>query len=158
MKRTVLIFSLVLLISSCKESAKVRIERDITIIPAPQQVSFFEGTFEMSEKTAVKAGNGLINSAEQLRDYLCPSTGYLLPVNKSVPGGNTIELVLMDDLSSLGEEGYKINISDKKVLISAYTEQGIFWGIQTLRQLFPHEILRKAATDNIKWSLPCADR
>ena len=157
MKKTVLIFSLVLLISSCKESAKVRIERDILIIPRPREISFFEGTFEMTENTSIKVGKELITSAEQLRDYLCPASGYLLPVNKSVPGGNTIELVIKDDLSSLGKEGYKINISDKKVLISAYTQQGIFWGIQTLRQLLPQEILRKAATDITKWSLPCAE-
>ncbi len=60
----------------------------------------------------------------------------MLSINKKNAEENIIELKLIDELSSLGEAGYKLNITNKKVLITAYKPQGIFWGIQTLHQFF----------------------
>ncbi len=140
---------------SCKEYSKADIKSEIKIIPRPSKISVLNGTFELTNKTSVKACSDLLLQAEQLRTYLSPASGFILPVNKRITGGNLIELKLSDKLSSLGEEGYKLNITSKKVLISAYKSNGIFYGIQTLRQMLPDEILRKAIADNIKWIIPC---
>jgi len=129
--------------------------KEIPIIPRPQEITVLNGTFEMTGKTSLKASDGLIAKAEQLRAYLSPASGYILPINKEIAGGNLIELKLMDDLASLGEEGYKLNITNQIVLITAFSPKGIFWGIQSLRQLFPNEILREAQVDGVKWVLPC---
>lgn len=144
---------------SCKEYSKADIESDIKsdlkIIPRPGKICVLNGTFELTNKTSVKAGSDLLLQAEQLRTYLYPASGFILPVNKRKIGGNLIELKLSDELSSLGDEGYELNITTKKVLISAYKPNGIFFGIQTLRQMLPDEILRKAIADSIKWIIPC---
>lgn len=161
MNKILWIFFLLVVLSSCKKSLKEDLpgetKRDIMIIPRPMKISILNGTFKLNEKTSVKTDQDLILMGDRLRNYLSPATGYLLPINKKRAGGNLIELKIKDELSSLGEEGYRISIKSRKVLITAYTSKGIFWGIQTLRQLFPDEILRKAVVENVEWILPCVN-
>jgi hexosaminidase len=157
MKSIFLISFLIIILTSCQEHEPLtrKIQTEIQIIPKPNEITILTGTFEMTGKTSIKAGQDLIFKAEQLRAYLSPASGFHLPVNKPNIKGNIIELKLSDELSSLGEEGYKLNITGKKVLITAYKPQGITWGIQTIRQLFPVEILREAKVDHVEWILPC---
>jgi hexosaminidase len=157
MKRVIWISFLALMLFSFKEPLTGKNQKDMQIIPKPQEITVLTGTFEMTYNTSIKAGQDLISKAEQLRAYLLPASGYILPINRISAQENIIELKLLDELSSLGEEGYKLNITNKKVLITAYKPQGIFWGIQTLRQLFPDEILRTAVVDDVEWILPCVN-
>ncbi len=55
-----------------------------------------------------------------------------------------IELKL--DPSVHGDEAYRLVVTAKGITISAATDQGLFWGVQTLRQLLP---LRHADTADI---------
>ena len=155
MKKVIWISFLIVMLSSFKEPLTGKTQKAIQIIPKPREITVLSGTFEMTDNTSIKADQVLVLKAEQLRAYLSPASGYMLLINKKNAEENIIELKLTDDLSSLGEEGYKLNITNKKVLITAYRPKGIFWGIQTLRQLFPDEILRKAKVDNVEWILPC---
>jgi hexosaminidase len=155
MKRPLWIPILIMMFFSFKEPLTKVIQSDIPIIPKSQEITVLNGTFKVTANTYIKAGQDLIDKAEQLKAYLSPASGYLLPINVRNTGGNLIELKLLDELSSIGEEGYKIHITRKKVLITAYKPQGIFWGIQTLRQMFPVEILREAVVDDVEWILPC---
>jgi hexosaminidase len=157
MKQLFLIFFLTILLSSFKEPSTGENQPEIKIIPMPQEITVLNGTFKMTGNTSIKADQDLIAKAEQLRTYLSPVSGYLLAINERNNRGNLIELKLMHELSFLGEEGYKLNITNKKILITAFKPQGIFWGIQTLRQLFPVEILREAAVDNVEWIVPCVN-
>ena len=145
----------VMFLFSCREPLKETSRKDIQILPRPQQITFYEGTFVMAAGTSIKAGDELMARAAQLRNYLSPATGFELPVNKRKAGGNTIELRLLGTLSDLGKEGYRLEITEKKVLITACHSQGIYWGIQTLRQLLPVQILRGAVVDQVAWELPC---
>jgi hexosaminidase len=136
-------------------SGKNEIKSFTKVIPRPQKIIFRDCIFKLTARTSIRAGEDLIFKAEQLRDYLTPATGFLLPVNEKIADGNTIELKLSDELSSLGEEGYKLDVTKDKILINAYKEQGLLWGIQTLRQMLPPEILREAKVDNVEWTVPC---
>ncbi len=133
------------------------IDRDIQIIPKPQKMTVLSGKFVLTPDTYVVADQDLVARAEQLRAYLTPATGYLLPVKERMGEGRVFELKLDDGLSTLGEEGYIVNVSTSRVLISSSTPLGIFWGIQTLRQLLPSDILREAIVENVKWELPCVE-
>jgi len=117
MKRLLLIPFLIIMLFSFKEPSTGEIPMGIQIIPKPREITVLNGTFEMTVSTSIKAGHDLFGKAEQLRAYLSPASGYLLPINKRNDGGNLIELNLLDELSSLGEEGYKLNITNKKVVL-----------------------------------------
>ena len=45
--------------------------------------------------------------------------------------------MLISKIDGIGKEGYKLNVTDKGITISANTDKGIFYGIQTLLQTMP---------------------
>src|SRR6185503_10064062 len=53
-----------------------------------------------------------------------------------------------------GDEGYRLDASPSQVAIRAYRAAGAFYGLQTLRQLFPPAIFRQAQTAGVMWSIP----
>ena len=52
---------------------------------------------------------------------------------------------------------YQLNVSLKKIVISADEPSGYFYAVQTLLQLFPPEILSKDSHTRKEWSVPCVD-
>ncbi len=130
-------------------------QAELHVIPKPDSVTVLSGTFRMTQNTSIEAQQDLLEKAEQLRGFLSTASGFRLPINEKGPGGNLIQLKLTEGPSSLGEEGYELSITPQSVLIAALKPRGIFWGMQTLRQLFPNEILREARMDGAEWILPC---
>ena len=63
-----------------------------------------------------------------------------------LPGGNPaptgINLLIDPSLDSLGGEGYRLAIEPERITASAAQPAGLFYAIQTLRQLMPWEIER----------------
>ena len=55
---------------------------------------------------------------------------------------------------AIGEEGYTLSVSEKNIVISANKPAGLFYGAQTLLQLFPREIESKSTVNNISWKVP----
>ena len=82
----------------------------------------------MTQKTAVITDT---HNAENGR-YLRPL--FNLPENGTDP---VIYLSLDDALDSLGQEGYRLDITEDGVRITGSTTTGVFYGIQSLRQLLP---------------------
>lgn len=85
---------------------------------------------------------------------LRPATGFELAIQEESNARSTIRLVLVKDLAELGEEGYTLNVAEKGVVIRASTPTGIFYGIQSLRQLLPVEIASPAKVSGVKWTVP----
>ena len=97
-----------------------------------------------------------------LKDRLSTSTGFSVIVQNAAPSA-TIQLILNKKTDGvIGKEGYHLLITPKKVLIKANEPAGLFYGVQTLVQLFPKEIESavpvrpgSAASRSIKWEIPC---
>jgi hexosaminidase len=78
-------------------------------------------------------------AADYLASVLRPSTGYRLPVTSGLrlPGDIRFD---ENAPTSLGEEGYRLDVTPLGVGISAHGSAGLFYGVQTLRQLFPAKV------------------
>ena len=92
-----------------------------------------------------------------LAKLLSPSMGFELAVTDDRPGRNSIQLSLDPSLVELEEEGYLLKVDKKGVLIEAPAEAGIFYGMQTLRQLLPAEVFSGTAIENLGWAVPCVE-
>jgi hexosaminidase len=136
-------------------SSNAQTHTAVPVIPKPDSLVMLEGTFRLNDKTVIEVNQKLLPKAEQLRRYLSPATGYPLPVSRNIGTGNSIQLRLTNGPASLGNEGYALHITPEHVLITARNETGILWGIQTVRQLFPRDILHESKVDGMEWSLPC---
>lgn len=84
----------------------------------------------------------LMAIGQYLADHFKPSTGYGLPVisESESPANGNIYLTTENGDPSLGEEGYELNITMQFIQLTAYKPAGLFYGVQTLRQLLPAAI------------------
>ncbi len=109
-----------------------------SLIPLPQSLQWTNVKFPLSEcKTIVLNNASLAKVAADLQRMLA-ERGRSMKIEKY--GGNNlspfVELRLGKVEAPLNsEEAYTLEVSDRKVIISANTPHGIFNGIQTLRQL-----------------------
>ncbi|MCE9557687.1 MAG: beta-N-acetylhexosaminidase [Armatimonadetes bacterium] len=123
----------------------------ISIVPRPTSIEFGTGAFQVDSKTSIVAAPKARGTAKYLQSVLRPATGFDFEIKTKGAGG--IQLVLDPKLTTLGEEGYLLVSNPKGVLISASTQTGLFYGVQTLRQLLPTEIFR-ASNQTTKWAVP----
>ncbi|MFA5326512.1 MAG: beta-N-acetylhexosaminidase [Prolixibacteraceae bacterium] len=108
---------------------------EINIIPHPANVVTGKGNFILNDKTPVISNRKTQSEAEFLGSILVKGFG-VKPEIKSA--GNGIRLVLNPDLKEkLDDEGYHFKSQPDGIVIEAVSTAGIFYGIQTLRQLMP---------------------
>ena len=126
--KAVLISTLLLIGNSCSE------RKGIDVIPMPRSVEYHSGNFVISPETKFYT-NLSAESRQALTDYLEGTSLGSVPFAESATGNNGIELNLCDSSIVTGNEAYRIEIVKKGVRLSANTETGIFYGLQTLLQL-----------------------
>ncbi|MHB9056119.1 MAG: beta-N-acetylhexosaminidase [Paludibacteraceae bacterium] len=133
-------------------------DRRISIIPEPVSVIEKKGSFTLPEKISLVQPAGKENNitANFLQKKLSIPTGRPVSIIKS--GNGTIQLVLNKEKNfQIGNEGYTLSVNSKSILVKANTPAGLFYGAQTLIQLFPPEIESNQARSNIKWTIPAVE-
>jgi hexosaminidase len=91
---------------------------------------------------------------QYLADKLNPSTAYGIEVHAtSRTPSSGIFLTTSSAKSALGDEGYELTITSDIVTLEAYGEEGLFRGIQTIRQLFPSGIEGPTVSEG-PWTMP----
>ena len=126
--KSVLFSTLLLIGNSCSD------RKGIDVIPMPRSVEYHSGNFTISPETKFYT-NLSAESRQALTDYLEGTSLGSVPFAESATGNNGIELNLCDSSIVTGNEAYRIDIDKKGVRLSANTETGIFYGLQTLLQL-----------------------
>jgi len=124
------------------------------LIPQPVEIKVSAGQFRLSPDAAI-AWSGSPDAAlvaAQLALALQPATGYELAFAEGDDG----DILLRIDASRewITEE-YQLKVEKKKVTLTAGTAEGLFRGIQTLRQLFPPQIFSPTPAEGVKWTAPC---
>jgi hexosaminidase len=143
--------------SGCQPKQEILSLGDIAILPKPAQVLVKDGYFEITKDTKIIVDSETGPLGEVLRTLLSPSMGFELAVSDGRPVRNSIQLTVNPSLRDLEEEGYHLTVDKKRVLIEAPAAAGIFYGMQTLRQLLPVEIYSDAVSENIGWVVPCME-
>jgi hexosaminidase len=131
------------------------------LIPQPIKMKFSEGTFTLSSATVVLVNEGTRDNGKVLADLLYSLAGFELkikPISEQAAEDNSIALLITPDKGDLGKEGYSLSVTKDRVIISAPRAAGIFYGLQTLRQLLPSEIEKQnVVQEGVVWSIPCVE-
>jgi hexosaminidase len=124
------------------------------VIPKPVAMVMDDGAYHLNANTRIAYSGQTYEDAKLLQTYLRPATGYELPLSRR-GGSNAINLRIDGHLTQLGPEGYQLEVKPDRVEIWAPTSAGVFYGMETLRQIFPAEILSPSAVANKDWVAPC---
>lgn len=133
-------------------------DTSIAVIPRPVQMTRRTGAFLLTPATVIVTDRATRQIGYQLADWIDPATGYRLAVG-AAPGTatRTISLRIDPALSQLGDEGYHLTVSGTRITIRARHPAGVFYGVETLRQLLPAQIFRAAPVTGVTWTVPAVD-
>ena len=125
------------------------------VIPRPAHVTPRAGRFTLVAGTTIWSDAASAPVARQLAQYLAPATGYSLPVRIGSAAAES-RIVLRRDttLEQLGAEGYRLEVAAGRVTLRAPELAGLFYGVQTIRQLLPPAIFREARVRGTAWTMP----
>jgi hexosaminidase len=128
----------------------------IAVIPKPGKLTAGRGEFALTSSSVVVADAALKEQGRQLAGMLDTPTGFDLEVRiGALPASGFIALRVDNTLmKTLGDEGYRLDATPKSVTIRAATAHGVFYGMQTLRQLLPVAVFRSAKAQGVLWKVP----
>lgn len=138
------------------------------IIPDPVSVEKGSGRFLLSRQTIIRGDTsraGIKNVATQLKRTMDSATGYDLSIapeevepSRAQTSEGLISLKIAPNSKEVDhEEGYHLEVLSDSINITAPTAQGLFYGMQTLLQLFPVHIYESDYTlvpQNVAWAVP----
>src|SRR5438874_1896108 len=140
-----------------------------SIIPLPVQMQIRSGIFTLcptqkvagaiaQATTKILVDSSSLESGQFLAATLLKSTGYRFAVATNGSGGpirGAILLTTNNALSTLGAEGYELTVAPDSVVIRAPGQSGVFYGVQSLLQLFPQQIMARTPAAGVLWTAPC---
>src|SRR5262245_51605001 len=149
------------LAGSAGPGAEHTAEATLALIPLPASVTPHPGAFVLGPGTrivlAAQAPEEAARAGQYLAELLRRPTGLPLPIieGESADSGDAIRLSL--DPNIRHREGYRLLVSPSGINISALTSQGLFYGIQTLRQLAPVEVESPRVVAGGAWRVPAVE-
>ena len=135
------------------------------IVPQPASLKALPGAFAVSPSTIIlydEEASGVAPVAAQLAEHLRDRTGYALPVLASRPGASRADQAIVLTLTTadraLGDEGHTLQVSRTAITLTARTPEGLFRGVQTIRQLLSAAATADQTTEGQRmssWHIPC---
>ncbi|MGZ3873668.1 MAG: beta-N-acetylhexosaminidase [Mucilaginibacter sp.] len=135
------------------------VKNTLAIIPEPVKTTVRPGEFILPKNVTIQAtlSQEMMPVTDYLKKKLSGTTGALVTIKSKFAAPATIKLSLTTKADTvLGKEGYQLWVGKKGIVIRANEPAGLFYGIQTLMQLFPKEI-ESSELQHVKWVAPCVD-
>lgn len=157
MKKTFyLIIVLVMFATSCKSGSQTGSEKELAIIPAPASVTRLKGNFVFTAKTRIVI-SPLNEETRLAADFLCQLVKNPTGLNPAVSEGKKSakgSIFMTLDTAIKNEEGYTLIVTPKRITVHAKSAVGLFYAVQTIRQLLPVEVEKPQIVKGMKLTLP----
>ncbi|HJG69470.1 MAG TPA: beta-N-acetylhexosaminidase [Bacteroides fragilis] len=128
----------VVLFTACRPAATVK--GNLDVIPQPQEIVLARDTtpFIIDRSTTIvypATNEKMHRTADFLATFIKEMTGTEVSVSDKEKSSNAI--ILAVDSTMGHPEGYKLQITPEKVLLTGGSEAGVFYGIQTIHKALP---------------------
>jgi hexosaminidase len=159
MKRSIFtILVLIFLFSGCNPGTSVK-KNIYAIIPAPVSIKEMTGNFVFSKKSRIIVSS-LNNENRLAADYLAllvkNPTGLEIPVIEGSKASG-VSVFMSIDTSITNNEGYFLSVNPGKIVVKARTAVGLFYAVETIRQLLPPEVEKDSLVKDISLTVPSCE-
>jgi len=129
------------------------------IIPEPVEMKQGTGEFEITSKTSFYFSKLDANATAIIaainKDFSKAAGFSFKAVQGEAVSKNSVQFKLLSSAdTAIGNEGYRLDVSSERIIISANKPAGLYYGMQTLLQLLPNEIESNQQVNNVKWNVP----
>lgn len=110
----------------------------VVIVPEPVSMEMHSGNFNFTASTSVIAAENASHEAKMLNVYLEKLYGFTIPVKTKMSKdekGSAIVFNLVK--SNERKDAYQFEVTSDKISITSASNEGLFYGLQTLLQLLP---------------------
>jgi hexosaminidase len=131
--------------------------KKLSIIPLPVSMQMGQGSFTIQSNTEIQileGQPGLRLIAEQLSKKISRATGFNTKITDVKNFGNNAIRLELSKGGLNGNEGYSLTVTPENISITGDSAAGVFYGVQTLLQIMPHQIESKKAVDSVTWTVP----
>jgi len=134
----------------------------VDVIPLPKKITNKKGEFKFTGNTKLLVCPGnkeMLSIGEYFADIINSASGLNIEVaitKRNKPPHNGI-LLNLEENQDMNAEGYHLLINTGYITISGKTPNGLFYGIQTLRQMLPPEIELEEVIKGIEWTVPAVE-
>ncbi|WP_329109488.1 beta-N-acetylhexosaminidase [Micromonospora sp. NBC_01699] len=122
------------------------------MLPLPADVRTGTGSFALTGTTTIGAEPACAGVADWLTGALRRPTG--LPLGAGTAADATIRLAVD---AALPAEGYHLRVRPERITITGGSPAGVFYGAQSLLQLLPPEVHRRAPVRSGPWRVPAVE-
>ena len=135
-------FVLIMAIGSCAPQPSMD---KYSIIPKPSAMEVQRGEFVLDSGFQILAdieNSEIQANCTYVSKKILEITGLSISVNSLTDNqdkNGTMSITLNENMPELGKEGYKLDISRQRISLESAHPAGIFYGIQSLLQLFPQK-------------------
>ncbi|MEZ4999415.1 MAG: glycoside hydrolase family 20 zincin-like fold domain-containing protein [Bacteroidales bacterium] len=147
---------LLISLSGCKPEV-VHETDDYTLIPLPVGLTMLPGEFRVNSSTKIvvsEESDGVMLAAQYIARFINGNDQGELDISvKDSPVRGAINLVI-DTTGDIGPEGYRLEVSSKMITVTASSAAGLFYGLQTVRQLLPPELENPVREAGYQYAVP----
>ena len=108
----------------------------IPITPTPQSFKRGQGTFQLDKNSLIVCEQNLLNEARLLQAGIQQLAGISLKISHKQPKKGTNIWLKFRNAASISER-YRLLVNPNKIVIESPSNQGVFYGIQSLKALLP---------------------
>ncbi len=130
---------------------------ELSIVPRPLKAEALPNHFTLSAETAIACDAATLPTGTYLAEEFQP-VGKLMVCSSSIPVPAQKAIVFRLDPAlqdRLGREGYLLQVSEELITLAAGDNAGLFYAVQTLRQLLPPDFEKSPRDPKTNWEIPC---
>ncbi len=103
------------------------------LLPVPSHIETKKGHFSITYEAKINVPTSRLGRfiGQELQYYINQNTGLLISIDSHI---STNQIVFTYN-NSFNDEAYEINIEPSKICVQAGTDKGLFYGLQTLKQI-----------------------
>jgi hexosaminidase len=145
--------ALLILLFALSSAAAGPVGPRLILFPQPNVVQQEPGEYRLSGLQTVNTDPQCRAEAKLLAALLGKATGQSHCEAKADDTG--VSARIDGSLTELGAEGYTLDVTSDQIRLRAMRPAGIFYAIQTLRQMLPEQIETASPDQHVRWSIPC---